>query len=42
MLKDKNTIKPINVPVTDDMKEKGITGDVVEIPLIFDASTFFV
>jgi len=42
MLKDKNTIKPINVPVTDDMKEKGITGEVVEIPLIFDASTFFV
>jgi hypothetical protein len=42
MLKDKNTIKPINVPVTDDMREKGITGEVVEIPLIFDASTFFV
>lgn len=42
MLKDKNTIKPISVPVSVDMKEKGITGEFVEIPLIFDASTFFV
>jgi hypothetical protein len=40
-LKDKNTIKPITVPVTDEMREKGFKGDTVEIPLVFDASTFF-
>lgn len=41
-LKDNNTLKPIVVPVTDEMREKGITTDNVEVPLTFDASTFFV
>jgi hypothetical protein len=41
-LKELNSIKPIVVTVTDEMKEKGITGDTIEIPLVFDASTFFV
>lgn len=41
-LKEQNTIKPIIVPVTDEMREKGILGDTVEVPLTFDASTFFV
>ena len=41
-LKEQNTIKPIIVPVTDEMRENGITGDTVEVPLTFDASTFFV
>lgn len=41
-LRDQNTIKPIQVIVTDEMKEKGITGDTIEVPLTFDASTFFV
>lgn len=41
-LKDINSIKPMTVPVTDEMREKGISGDSVEIPLVFDASTFFV
>lgn len=41
-LKEQNTIKPIIVPVTDEMREKGISGDTVEVPLTFDASTFFV
>jgi hypothetical protein len=40
-LKEQNTIKPIVVPVTDEMREQGITGDTIEIPLIFDSSTFF-
>jgi len=40
-LKDLNTIKPIQVPVTEEMAEQGITGSVVEVPLIFDASSFF-
>jgi len=41
-LKDQNTIKPIVVTVTDDMKAKGVKGDTIEIPLVFDSSTFFV
>ena len=41
-LKDQNTIKPIEVAVTDDMREKGITGTTVSVPLTFDPSTFFV
>jgi len=40
-LKKMNSVKPMVVAVTDDMKEKGINGDTVEIPLVFDASTFF-
>ena len=41
-MKDQNVIKPIVVPVSDEMREKGITGETVEVPLTFDASTFFV
>jgi hypothetical protein len=42
VLKDNNTIKPMTVVVTDDMREKGVTGDTVDIPITFDPSTFFV
>jgi len=38
----KNAIKPITVTVTDQMREQGVAGDTLEIPLTFDASTFFV
>jgi hypothetical protein len=41
-MRDVNTIKPMVVAVTDEMREKGITGDTVEVPLTFDPSTFFV
>lgn len=41
-LKEQNTIKPIIVTVTDEMRENGISGETVEVPLTFDASTFFV
>jgi hypothetical protein len=41
-LRELNTIKPIIVNVTDEMREKGFTGDTVEVPMIFDPSTFFV
>lgn len=41
-LKENNSIKPIVVQVTEEMKSAGITGDTIEIPLVFDASTFFV
>jgi len=42
MLKENNTIKPMTVAVTDEMREKGVTGDSVDIPITFDPSTFFV
>jgi hypothetical protein len=41
-LRERNGIKPMKVAVTDEMKEKGITSDFVEIPITFDPSTFFV
>jgi len=41
-LRDNNTIKPMSVAVTDEMRENGVTGDVVQVPITFDASTFFV
>lgn len=41
-LKDLNSLKPLIVNVTDEMKEKGVTGETIEIPLTFDPSTFFV
>lgn len=41
-LKEINTVKPMIIQVTDEMREKGIKGDTVEVPLVFDPSTFFV
>jgi len=41
-LKEINEIKPIRVPVSDEMREKGFSGEFVEVPLIFDPATFFV
>jgi hypothetical protein len=41
-LKLQNSIKPIQVSVTDDMRAAGVTGDTVEVPITFDPSTFFV
>ena len=41
-LRDRNNVKPMRIDVTDEMREQGITGDTVEVPLTFDASTFFV
>jgi hypothetical protein len=32
----------MTVAVTDEMREKGVTGDSVDIPITFDPSTFFV
>jgi hypothetical protein len=41
-LKIQNAIKPLTVSVTDEMREKGIEGDSIEVPISFDPSTFFV
>jgi hypothetical protein len=40
-LKENNSIKPIVIPVTDELREQGFVGESVEIPLTFDASAFF-
>jgi hypothetical protein len=41
-LKEANSIKPVQVTVTEDMRARGITEDVIEVPLVFDPATFFV
>jgi hypothetical protein len=41
-LKDINAIRPIRVPVTEEMKARGVKEDVIEVPLVFDPATFFV
>jgi hypothetical protein len=41
-MKNQNAIKPLSIPVTDQMREQGITGDTLEVPLVFDPATFFV
>lgn len=40
-LKEKNTLKPLKVEVTDDMRAQGVEGEFIDIPLQFDPSTFF-
>lgn len=41
-LKEQNSIKPMIIQTTDEMREHGVTTDTVEIPITFDPSTFFV
>jgi len=41
-LKEHNSIQPLLVEVTEEMKQQGITGDTVSVPLVFDPATFFV
>lgn len=36
-----NLIKPLTVPVNDDMKQAGAEGEFVEVPLQFDPASFF-
>ena len=40
-LREKNNIKPVVVQPTPEMIEKGATDTPIEIPLLFDPSTFF-
>jgi hypothetical protein len=42
VLRERNNVKPMNVAVTEEMREQGITGESIEVPLTFDPSTFFV
>lgn len=41
-LREQNSVRSITVDVTDEMRSKGVTGDRVDIPLVFDPATFFV
>jgi hypothetical protein len=41
-LREINTIKPVTVTITDEMREKGFTGDTIDVPMVFDPATFFV
>lgn len=41
-LREQNSLKPIKVQVTDELREAGVTGDTIEVPITFDASNFFV
>lgn len=40
-LREINSLKPLRVPVTEAMREKGYKEDTIEIPLVFDPATFF-
>jgi len=40
-LREQNTIRPLQIVPTEQMRESGITDSLVEIPLVFDASYFF-
>lgn len=40
-LKEQNSIKPLRIEVTDELREQGITEDIIEIPLVFDPANFF-
>lgn len=40
-MRNANNIKPIEIETTPEMREKGITDDVVSIPLSFDPTSFF-
>jgi hypothetical protein len=39
--RENNSIKPLKITTTDQMREAGVTTDELEIPLVFDASYFF-
>ncbi len=41
-LRERNSIKPIDIEVTPEMREQGIMEDRIQIPLVFDPATFFV
>jgi hypothetical protein len=41
ILRDNNNIKPLQIPVNEEMVAKGIKGETIEVPLTFDPTTFF-
>jgi|688.fasta_scaffold397601_3 hypothetical protein len=41
ILREHNSIKPLKIKVTDEMRAIGITDEEIEVPLNFDPSNFF-
>ena len=41
-LRETNSVKPMQIEVTEELRAQGVTGETIEVPLVFDASTFFV
>lgn len=41
-LKEQNALDPITVPVSEELRAKGIKEESIQVPLVFDPSTFFV
>jgi hypothetical protein len=41
-LKETNSIKPLRIAVSEEMRLKGFQGEYAEVPLVFDPATFFV
>jgi hypothetical protein len=42
LMRERNSIKPLKITPTPEMIAAGIPDKVIEVPLVFDASTFFV
>lgn len=40
-LREVNSIKPLSIPVTDEMRAQGVETDTIEYPISFDPSNFF-
>jgi hypothetical protein len=40
-LKEQNSVKPVIIPVTDELRDQGFKGETLEVPLTFDAAAFF-
>ena len=40
-LREINSIKPLSIPVTDEMRAQGVETDTIEYPISFDPSNFF-
>lgn len=40
-LQEINTLKPITIEVNEELKQKGVTEDKIQVPLVFDPATFF-
>lgn len=41
LLRERNSVKPMQIAVTDEMREQGVTTETIEVPITFDPSTFF-
>lgn len=40
-MREANAVKPLTIPVTDEMRAQGVETDTIEYPISFDPSNFF-